>query len=86
MLLSDIDLTFHFPPNSIDMVNLTNPTHYIDFLYPPPRIVETLFIATLSLLALTIGFPIWYISPPYPTLPTTPFIHLHTTRTIPPSA
>ena len=40
------------------------PIHTIPFLFPPSGVVSAPVMATLSLPGLTLGLPVWYLSPP----------------------
>lgn len=49
---------------------MVSPISSIPFLFPPPGIVGTPVMATLNLPGITLGIPVWYLTPPNP--PPTP--------------
>ena len=49
-----------------------SPFAHVPFLFPPPGIVSTPMMATLSLSNLTLGIPVWYLDPPAPPMPGAP--------------
>ena len=56
------------------------PIHTIPFLFPPSGVVSAPVMATLSLPGLTLGLPVWYLSPPVP--PPTPDVILQPVQPI----
>ena len=56
------------------------PIHTIPFHFPPSGVVSAPVMATLSLPGLTLGLPVWYLSPPVP--PPTPDVVLQPVQPI----
>jgi hypothetical protein len=53
-----------------------NPITHIPFFFPPYGIVGHLSMTTLTLLGLTLGIHVWYISPPTFTMDPKPLDHI----------